>query len=495
MTSLRRKTVSGVLWSGSSKLILQLVLFFVTTILARLLSKDDFGVIGMAAIITVAINMVNDRGLGTAIVQRREINRRHLSTMFWGSVMFGLLLYLISAAAAVPLAAFFRKEIVTPVVLVIALGFVVGGFGIVQKSLLTRDMEFKTLSILEIVSVLLSGAAAVVLALTGFGVWALAANSLLRDVFNVIGLWIVCPWRPERHFSWREFRDYLGFSSKVLANDGAIYLITNTDVTIIGRVLGSAALGVYNLSLYLVKLPVTRISAIVGRVVFPAFAAVQDDRQKFKNAYLRSMKFISLITFPLLAILAVFAHEFIAVVFGDKWQEMALPLVILTPMAMLKSVGTLRGSVLMAVGKPHIELNWNLFYLLPLVAVVYAGTLYGINGVALAFTALYVVTFPIIQHLTNRQVDVTMREFVRSIATTSSATLLMIVGGLALRRVLKNIDIGPFLLLVGGALFTGSIYLAALWIFDKKMFADLRLLLHPPKPSADMVFAEELISE
>jgi O-antigen/teichoic acid export membrane protein len=496
VSSLRQKTISGVLWSGSAKLILQLVLFIITTILARLLSKDDFGVVGMAAIITVAINMVNDKGLGMAIVQRKNVSRDQLATMFWGSLAFGALLYLISVAAAVPLALFFRKEIVAPVVIIIALGFIVGGFGIVQKALMTRDMEFKNLSIIEIVAVLLGGTVAVIMALLGFGVWSLVANSLLRDIFNVIGLWIVCRWRPHRHFSWREFRDYLGFSSKVLANDGATYLITNVDVTIIGRILGSAALGVYNLSLYLVKLPVTRISAIVAKVVFPAFAAVQDNTEKFKRAYLRAMKFISVITFPALAGLAVFSHEFIAIAFGEKWQDMAMPLIILTPMSMLKSVGTIRGSVLMAVGRPQVELYWNLIYLLPLIGVVYAGTFYGINGVAAAYTVLYVVTFPIIQYLTDKPLAIRMREFIASIFYSSAATVVMVAVGLGVRYLtVKYLNPGPLIILLSGVVVSTMVFISTLWILDKQVFADLRAIFKSPAMPADSVISEAMIPE
>ncbi len=476
MSSLRRKTVSGVLWSGAAKLILQLVLLAVMSVLARLLSKDDFGIVGMAAVITVAVNMVNDRGLGTAIVQRKSVTAGQLSSMFWGSLVFGVLLYAVSAVAAYPLAHFFRKEIVAPVVLVMALGFVVGSFCIVQKALLTREMDFKRLSLIEIVSVLLSGAVAIVLAFLGFGVWSLAANSLLRDVFNVAGLWLCCRWRPFKHFSWKEFRESLGFSSRVLANDGAVYLIMNVDVTIIGRVLGSAALGVYNMALYLVKMPITRISAIVAKVVFPALALVQDDRRRFGSAYCRAMKFISLLTFPALVLLAVFSRELIGVVLGEKWLEMATPLIVLTPMAMLKSVGTLRNAVLTAVGKPQVELYWNLLYVPPLAVVVYWGTRYGVNGVAAAFTAIYLLTFPVIQHLTNRQAGITMFDFAASIAATTVASLAAGTFGFLLRFLIGGRST-PLVVAALGIPAAFAVYIAVLWLIDRSVFEDIREMI------------------
>lgn len=478
MSSLKRKTVSGVLWTGMAKMSMQLMLFVVTMILARLLSKEDFGIVGMAAIITVAIGMVNDKGLGMSIVQKKDVRKSHLSTMFWGSLAFGAVLYIISFGASFPLAHFFRKEVVQPVVAVIALGFVIGSFGIVQKSLLTRDMAFKKLAIVEVIATLSAGGLAIAAALLGWGVWSLVINVLGRDFLAVILLWIVCPWRPAMHFSKTEFKEYLGFSSNVLANDGALYLITNADITIIGRVLGSAALGVYNLAFNLVKLPVTRLSGIVAKVVFPAFSSLQNDLNKFKAGYLKAIKYISLVTFPILAGLALFSREFILVVLGEKWLDMMWPLIILTPMAMLKSVGTIKGSVLMAVGRPDIELKWNLFYLVPLVGAVYVGTRFGLVGVATAYTVLYVLTFPIIQHITNRQISVSPFEFARALSKSLLATLLLVVVGLAARYLLKIVFTLPdVVVLLAGICIAGLAYIVAIWALDPAVFREFRSLM------------------
>ncbi len=478
MSSLKRKTVSGVLWYGLAKISMQLVLVIVTMVLARKLSQDDFGVVGMAAIITVAIGMVNDKGLGMSIIQKKDVQKSYLSTMFWGSVAFGVLLYLLSYGASFPLALFFRKAIVQPVIAVIALGFVIGSFGIVQKSLLTRDMDFKKLAIVEVSATIIAGACAVTCAFLGFGVWSLVINVLARDFITVLLLWIVCDWRPFFHFSKSEFKEYLGFSSNVLANDGAIYLITNTDVAIIGRVLGSAPLGVYNMALYLVKLPVTRLSGIVAKVVFPAFSSLQDDLQKFKAGFLKAVKYISLLTFPMLAVLAVFSREFILVFLGEKWIDMAWPLIILTPMAMLKSVGTIKSSVLMAVGRPDIELKWNLVYLAPLAAVVYFATRFGLVGVATAFTALYIVTFPIIQQITNNQISVSFGEFLKSIRTAVAATLFLLTVGLSARHVFKTILTLPdVFVLCAGLLMAGLAYVAALAVLDKNIISEFRTMV------------------
>ncbi len=492
--TLKQKTISGVVWTGMAKMSMQGMLFIVTIILARLLTPDDFGIVGMAALVTVAVAMVNDRGLGTAIIQKKDILENHLSSVFWGGLVFATTLFIVSALASFPIAAFFKKPVVQAVIGVQAFGFIIGAFGIVQKSILTRDMEFKKLAIMEMASVAISGCVSIVMALLKFGVWSLVVGTLVRDLIGVILVWIYSDWRPKLHFSWQDFKMLFGFSASVLGNDVALYATTNADITIIGKVLGSEPLGIYSLALNMVKLPVTRLSGIVSKVMFPAFSAVQEDLGRFKKGFTKSLTFISIFTFPLLAGMAVFSREFIEIFLGAKWLAMAAPLIILTPMAMLKSIGTIKGSVLMARGRPDIELKWNIVYLLPLIGAVLFGTRYGINGVAIAFTVLYIITFPIIQGITNRQIDLSAREFMAALVPATAATVAMVIFGLVYRQFssgLFKLALLPFF--ISGVALSVATYLACLWLLDKSLFAELwNSVVHQGKQGQNVPLTEAM---
>ena len=161
---------------------MQISLSVVTLILARLLTPDDFGILGMAAVITVAIAWSTKEVLGPAIIQKQDISSGHLSSVFWGGVFFLLFFYLVAVIAAFPLSVYFKTPVVIKIILVQALGFIFGAFGVVHRSLLTKQMAFKKLAIVEIISVILSGIVSIVLALMGFGVWSLVLGMLLRDV-------------------------------------------------------------------------------------------------------------------------------------------------------------------------------------------------------------------------------------------------------------------------------------------------------------------------
>ena len=480
--NLKDRAVNGVLWTGASKFLTQALLILVTVILARLLSPDDFGLVGMAAIITVAVAMVNDRGLGTAIIQKKDIQETHLSSIFWTSIVFGLLLFAISSASGGLFALFFKNNLVSSIITFMALGFVIGGFGIVHKALLFRQLKFKTLAIIEICALFGYGLVAITMALSGFGVWSLVWSALLKDAIIVILLWLMKKWRPRLLFHWSSLRQVLGFSANVLGTDIMLYVNSNVDYLLIGRLLGAAPLGFYSLALNMVKMPVQRLSGVVSKVAFPAFAAVQDDLVRFRSGFLKSILFISFVTFPLLVGLMILAPELVAVLMGVKWLPMVLPLQILCPVGILKSVGTTRGAVLTACGRADIEFRWNLAYLLPLVAVIYFGAQFGLVGVAIGFTTLYVITFPIIQAITNAQIKLSAGEYILALLPAAVASSAMAVCVLAIRWLVHDIfGLGNEAVLISGILIGIASYFMVLFKLRKETVKELLVLLSRKK--------------
>ncbi|HFE51899.1 MAG TPA: MOP flippase family protein [Bacteroidetes bacterium] len=492
MASLKRKALVGVAWTGLAKFSVQGLQFLLTIILARLLVPDDFGVIGMASVVTTAIAMVNERGLTAALVQRPDLEERHLSSSFWASLVFGGFLFLAVVVAAPFVAGFFHKPVVRPVLIVMALGFIIGAFGLVQKALLTRHLDFRKLALLEIVSVTSSGVVSVVLAFLGFGVWSLVWGSVLTQLVQTILLWLFVSWKPRLLFDWQAFKGLLTFGANVLGTNVAVYVNTNVDYVVVGRTLGSEPLGYYTIAFNMVTLPVYRLAGIVSKVAFPTFSRVQHDLARFRQGYLEAIHYISMAIFPLLTGLMIFAPEFVQVVLGPKWMPATVPIQVLSIMALLKSVGTTKGAVLLARGRADIELKWNLAYLGPFVAALIVGTHWGLVGVAVAYVVVYTLAFPIIQGITNRTISLPWRDFFRALVTPFEASL-----GLAAVSLLWKFWIGPVLatgavpLLIGGALLGGSAYVLLLLRLEKGLLQHVRQLVSQKEtPSEETALSE-----
>lgn len=472
--NLKEKAIKGVLWTGLSKFSVQGLQLVVMLILARLLMPDDFGVIGIATIVTAAIAMVNERGLTAALIQRENIEERHLSSWFWASLAFGVLLFILCASVSGWIAVFFEKPIVRDVVILMSVGFIIGAFGIIQKALLNRELNFKKLAVIEIWGVVTSGIFSISLAFSGFGVWSLVWGSLINHFTVVVLLWIGSTWKPKWLFDLRSFRELLGFSANVMGTNIALYANSNVDYLIVGKFLGTTPLGFYTLAFNLVTYPVYKLSAIVTKVAFPAFSAVQDNLSKFRFGYLKSLEYISSVTFPILSGLMLLAPEFIHLLLGEKWSPIITPLRILCPMGLLKSVGTTKGSVILARGRADIELKWNVIFLIPLSVALIFGSRFGLVGVATAYIVVYILGFPIIQGITNSLIDLKLKDYLQALypAVVSTGAMVIFIAGL------RNLGYGVLKLnelsvLISSVILGMVVYLYVLSRVNKGVFGEI----------------------
>ncbi len=477
--SLKKKTILGIFWTGAAKMGMQGVQIIVLFVLARLLSKTDMGVANLAVLVTTAVTIINETGLGTAIVLHQDLNRNHLSSIFWGGMGFGIALFAFFALASQPISVLLHNASVAGILIVLSIGFIIGALAVVPRALLAKEMNFKRLSMIEMTAALLSGCVAVALAFLGFGPWSLVFSIVARDMVIAVLVWLSSSWRPQFHFQWQEFRGLMGFSAKVLANDVALYVNMNSDISLVSRYLGAEAVASYGLLLNIVKTPVSRLSQIVSKVAFPAFASVQDDIATFRKGYMQAIACISTLTFPLLVGLGVFARECILLVLSSKYEDMVIPLTILIPYAMLKSVVTIKGSVLIARRRLNIELAWNVIYLLPFAAAIFFGTHYGLIGVTIAFSGLYLLSFPIIQSVTNRQVHLRDRDFYGAMQPAFISVLLMALAGAGYKFLSYSVFHWSLLVtFVLGVPLVGSVYLLSLYLLYRRHFQEMVQLVH-----------------
>lgn len=475
---IKERSVRGVGWSGISQITRQGLQFIVTAILARLLLPSEFGLVGMAAIITGLVFSVRELGLSAAIVQRKDLDDLHLSSSFWVNVGAGLVFFGLCSAIAPFAARFFRKEIVAPILIISSTGFVISSLGIVHRAGLLRRLDFKAIAVAEIGTSLGYGAASVLMAVLGFGVWSLVYGSLFGSLVGVILWWAGFRWKPAFRFSRQKFYELFKFGGNVMGSGLISYFNQNVDYLVIGRRLGASPLGIYTLAFKLISFPLTRISHMITGVTFPAFSRMQDDERRLRHAYTKTVRYISLFTFPILAGLMVLAPQLVTVVYGPKWVDAIIPLRIMCVLGMLKAAGTTVGSILMAKGRPDILLKFQVLMFVGITTAVVVGSFYGIVGVALAVTLLSVVAFPIIQAVTNRQLSLSFREYFRALGPAVLASTVMACSVLICKSIIIALVPGKNLLVLLFSLGLGVfLYWASLRLMRIEEMKQLPLLL------------------
>jgi PST family polysaccharide transporter len=399
----------------------------VTAVLARVLLPEDFGLVGMALIIIGLVSIINDTGFSSALIQKKELEDGHIYTAFWTNIATAILLYCASYLASPFVADFFNNNLVEDIIKVASISYLISAITIVHRSLLTRDLKFKILSITEIIGSFLSGTIAIVMAMYGFGPWSLVARNILNDFFVVSMTLVIFPWKPALKFSKKCFWDLFGFSANVVSSGFLNYLRQNLDYIIIGRFMGAELLGYYTLAYTMAIFPSRRIAPVISRVIFPTFSVLQDNHDLYKKGYLKIMSFLSLITLPSLIGLAAVAPEVITLIYGEKWSPSILPFQILCVLGIINTISHPSGSIFYSKGVPNIELKLNIIKLPIAVLAIMAGSYFGITGVALATTLVSFIYLVYTQKIINSLITLSWQEYLSVTKTYLLGSLLMVI--------------------------------------------------------------------
>ena len=434
MQDLDSKIRTGVAWSGLAQMGAQFVALVVSVILTRLLSPQDFGLVGMVLVFTNFASVFADMGFGVALVQKLDVTQHHKNAVFWISIVIGAVTTLIMAAAAPLIASFYNVPEVQPLAVAISLIFFINAFATVKVALLQKAMDFRKIAAAQLTSTVISGLVALYLAFSGFGVWSLVAMYIASAIVNVAVLWMITPWRPDFSLQWHALKDLSKFTLNLLGFSVFNYWTRNGDNLLVGRFVGSAALGIYARSYQILLLPVSQVSGVITNVMFPAFSAIQKDVERVKDVYLKSISVISLVTFPLTLGLLVVSQSFVLALFGDKWAEMVPILQVFCLLGLIQSIGTTVGWIYQSQGRTDIMFRWGLVSGSIFIISFIVGLRWGALGVAVAYTvANFLLWYPSLL-IPARLIDLHVVTMLRRLAPTfcGAATMAFAVWVLGL---------------------------------------------------------------
>jgi O-antigen/teichoic acid export membrane protein len=410
-----RQTVSGLWWSLGAQFLRQGSQFLIAVFLARLLTPPEFGLVAMVVVFSGFAGLFSDLGFGPALVQRQEIEERHYCSVFWLNVAFGIVLGVVLASASPLIAKFYREPRLIPIVLLVGLCFPINSLGLVQKASLTRQMDFRALGLIDIGNVTLSGVIAIVLAWRGFGVWSLVCQMLCLTIFEVAGLWWFSSWRPRVFFDRTAIRELFGFSSNLTGFTAINYWYRNGDNLLVGKFFGSAALGIYSRAYNLMLMPLSQITYVVSKVMFPALSRLQDDKARVKSIYLRSIALIALVTFPLMLGLLVVADHFILAIYGNAWAGAIQILRIFCVLGMVQSISSTAGWIYQSQGRTDWMFWWGVICAFLSIGAMMLGVRLGsAMAVAVCLTAIGILLTPPGFSISGKLIGMTLRDVVQS---------------------------------------------------------------------------------
>jgi PST family polysaccharide transporter len=400
----------------------QLVLYIAgTTVLARLLTPNDYGLIGMVTVVVNFAAMFKDAGLSMATVQRERISREQISTLFWLNVLISAFLGLCGLAGSPLVAWFYGKPELTAVTAVLSLSFIVSGLTIQHQALLQRHMQFGTLASIQIASQIVTLIVTIVLACLGWRYWALVGGTIAQALAGTLLTLYFCPWIPSRMQRGTDVRGMLAFGGHLTGFNFANYFSRNADNVLIGKFIGADALGLYARAYQLFMMPITQIRIPLNQVAMPVLSALQNQPERYVKYYQRLVSIMATLTTPLTLYCMIEAAFLIRVLLGQQWLGVVPVFRILSIVALIQPVAGTRGLVLISYGFSDRYFYWGLFGSILCVASFVAGLPFGIRGVAVGYAIYTYVTFIPSLFYCFHKTAVTVSLFMRSFAASLPA--------------------------------------------------------------------------
>lgn len=355
--SLKAKTVRGTIWSGIDSIAGQGITFLVGLVLARLLTPQEYGLIGYIAIIIAILNSIVDSGFSNALIRKKDAGEIDYNTTFIFNLVLSLLMAGVMIVTAGPISRFFNEPELVPLIRVMSAIVVINAAAIVQRTTLTKRVDFKTQTKVSLIASATSGVVGIGMALSGMGVWSLVGQQLSRQLLNTVFLWIFNRWIPTLQFSWRSFRELFGFGWKLMVSGLIDTTWKEIYQLVIGKCYTTETLGQYTRGKQFSDIFSSNMTTIIQRVSYPVLSSVQDERTRLKEGYRKIIKVSMLLSFVLLFGLGAVAEPLLYVLIGGQWSEAARYLQIIVFSACLYPLHAINLNMLQVQGRSDLFLK------------------------------------------------------------------------------------------------------------------------------------------
>lgn len=355
--SLRNKTVKGASWSFIDSIAGQGITFLVGLVLARLLTPEEYGLIGIIIIFIAVFNSIVDSGFSNALIRKNDAEDIDYNTVFISNLVLSVVLFGVLYISAPPISNFFNQPQLIPLLRVMGSIVIINAFAIIQRTILVKKVDFKTQTKVSLISSITSGVVGIGMAVGGLGVWSLVGQQISRQFLNSAFLWIYSRWYPKLQFSIQSFKELFTFGWKLLVSSLIDTVWREIYQVIIGKCYSPVALGQYTRAQQFASICSSNLTTVVQRVSFPVLSSVQDDKERLKNGYKRIIKVAMLVTFVLMLGLAAVAKPLVLSLIGEQWLPCVPFLQIICLQMMLYPLHSLNLNMLQVQGRSDLFLK------------------------------------------------------------------------------------------------------------------------------------------
>ncbi|MEG1585482.1 MAG: lipopolysaccharide biosynthesis protein [Bacteroidales bacterium] len=380
--NLKHKTVKALAWNFADKFGQQAVYLIAGIVLARILTQADYGLTGMLAIFIALSNVLLDSGFGGSLIKNQHATQQDYNAIFYFNIFISVVLYALLFLCAPLIARFYNEPQLILLARVLFLTIIFNAFNLIQSIILTKKLQFNQMAKINFLALAFSSGVAVVLAIAGYGVWALIAQTLLLSLLKSILLWTLNPWRPSGGFAFAPLKEAFSFSSRMLLSGIINVIFNNIYSVIIGKYFNKIELGYYQQANKFTDIPVSLISNTFRTVALPVFSNVNSDNERLARVLQKTNKSIAFVLFPVIFGLEVIAEPLLIGLIGEKWLSSVPIFRILLLSGIFSVFSLIFNELLVSKGKSRTYLRVELVRKIVLVAAIMATFRLGVNGLA-----------------------------------------------------------------------------------------------------------------
>ena len=471
------QVLNSLKWLGSARALGQVTTTAITIVVIRLLEPSDYGLMAMSSVFLGLIMLLNEMGLGSALVQQQDVSKREMEQVLGLLIVVNAGLYVFIFLTAPLIATFFSEPRVTPIVQVLAIRLPLGSLSVVQRSILQREMKFRARAMIDFTGLTSGSLATLTFALFGHGVWSLVYGSLIGSVVQVAGTYAASRVFLMPKFSVRGMRRQAVFGGFLTMDRILWYLYTQSDAIIVGRVIGDQALGFYHIAKRLASLPLDKLGGTINEVGFSAYSRVQNDMSALRSHYCKAAQAASFFGFPVCFGISATAPVAVPLILGPKWEQSILTMQLVSLVIPMRQLNVLNTPALLGIGRPDINVVNLIFALLIMPAAFLLGSRWGLHGVAIAWVLAYPVYFVIMLYRSLPVLGVSAARYFSSIWPQALAAAVMYFAVATSGAMLQQYDVATVVVLLLMVMSGMVVYFLSLMLLRRHLVSEMLTLV------------------
>lgn len=472
--SLTDKTLSGFVWAFGERFGVQAIQMAIFIVLARILTPEAFGLMGMLAVFIAVSQSLTDSGFGQALIQKKDADEVDFSSVFYINLVVSISIYGLLYVSAPLIASFYGEPILTGMIRLLGIKFILAAFSMVQIAKLTKEVQFKKLMIAKLPSTLLGGVAGIGAAYMGFGVWSLVIQQLTDTAAYSIQVWIQAKWKPLWIFDWERVKELFDFGGKMMTSGILHTIYQNIYEVVIGRYFAAAQVGYFTQANKIKQLPVQNISSALNRVTFPVLSEIQDDDARLKRAYKKIIRQVIFIIAPLMVGAIVIAEPLFRFVLTETWVPAVPYFQWLCVSGLFYPLNAYNLNILKVKGRSDLFLKLEVVKkVIGIIGIVIA-VQFSVLALVILRAVTSVIAYGINSYYSGLFINYGILEQLKDI---SNILTIAILGGIALFGFNILIPAGDFITILTNIVLGGVLYPLFIKIFDKGALLDTKRLI------------------